>query len=307
MEKKKPNLLMAFLKHPMVTAIIGTLVGTLLGGLVTAYVTATNVEQATVELMANRLEIVEKKDTLEEAINKVNKEVDKKNADIEEKTAELEKKDQEIADLTRQLNDDTEINNLNEKLEEKQKEIDKLQATMDDLQKEKNELQIQYDELLQKKYDEYTQEAKSNAPISLANLEALKCDNIVKSGEADTSINGTKFSYYFETDWTGEQSIEYALDGQYREFKGMAYITKVAYGYFDENSPELNNASISIEVKYNDSDDYRVKDSVVGLIPDSAPVELKADLIGVTKMKIVFRGAWYNQHPVIRLGEPALY
>ena len=51
------------------------------------------------------------------------------------------------------------------------------------------------------------------------------------------------------------------------------------------------------------SDDNRVKCSAVGLIPDSPPVELKADLIGATRMRIVFRGAWNNQHPVIRLGE----
>lgn len=311
MEKKKPNLLMDFLKHPMVTAIIGTLVGTLIGGLVTAYVTATNVEQATVELMANRLEIVEKKDTLEEAINKVNKEVDKKNADIEEKKAELEKKDQEIADLTEQLNDDSELNRLNEQINTIQTEKDQLQIDMDNLQKEKDKLQGDYDKLLAEGYETYIQDKKSNAPVLLNDIEVLKNEGIATDNSGDGTINDVTFAHYIGSGASGENYIEYKLDNKYSSFSGKAYIPKWVYEQYDSNDDKISQAAISIEVKYDNNDNYQEIAKVSGLSVDSEPVEISKSLIGATRLKIIIRGGRgnrdYGYDSIIRLGDPVLY
>ena len=299
-----------FLKHPMVTAIIGTLVGTLIGSLIAASVTATNVEKATVELMSKRLEIVEENDTLEEAIKKVNKDVEKKDAVINEQS-------KQIAELTKQVNDDTEIKNLNGELQAKQTEIDTLQDNMSSLQKEKDKLQedkdklqADFDELKEKKYDEYMRDRQTSTPISLGNIEVLKNVGVDNDNTGDVSVDGTTFADYIATGNKGEAYIEYKIDGKYSEFKGSAYISKWAYTEYDSNDSRIRNASISIEVKYPNSDSYQVIDSVSGLSADGSPATIGGSLIGATRLRIVFRGggssSTYN-YQIIRLGDPVLY
>ena len=288
-----------FLRHPLVTGILGTFIG----GLLTFHFTATIVENATVELMSRRLEIVEENDTLEEAINKVNKEVDDKNADIEEKKEELEKKDQEIAKLTEQLNDDTEIKALNEQIESIQKERDSLQASSNQLQKEKDELQKKYDELEQTKYDEFVRERQAKTSISIDNLEVLKNDHIDTDNAGDVSVNGTSVAYFLDTAYDNA-SIEYKLDNKYSEVKGCVYISKSAYERYNSDDAAIVNASVSIEVKYGDSDTYQVLDSKSGLVADSDPVAIGGNVIGATRLRIVIRGGGGG---VIRLGDPVVY
>ena len=309
---KKTNFLKAFLKHPMVTAIIGTLIGTVIGSLIAASVTATNVEKATVELMSKRLEIVEENDTLEEAINKVNKEVDKKNADIEEKKSELEKKDQEIAKLTEQLNDDTEIKKLNAQIEAVQQEKENLQGELDELREAMDKLQIKYDELEQKKYDEYML-SRQSMKISLGSIEPKKNEGVNTNNSGDVSVDKTSFTYFIDSGSEGETYVEYDLNNEYSRFEAKAYISNWAYQRFDSDSPRISNSSVSIQVKLEGSDSYQEIDSKSGLSADSKPVDVGGSLIGATRLRIVFRGGGYiggvngDWGTIIRLGEPALY
>lgn len=294
----------SFLRHPLVAGILGTFIG----GLLTFHFTATIVENATVELMSRRLEIVEENDTLEVAINKVNKEVEDKNADIEEKKAELKKKDQEIAELTEKLNDDTEIKKFDAQIKVIQQEKDNLQRELDKLKEEKDKLQANYDELMEKGYEEYLI-SKQTMPISLSNIESLKNEGVRIDQTGSVSVGGVAFSYFIDTLSHKEAYIEYNLDKKYSQFKGKAFISKWAYETFDANDPVIGNASISIQVKYNNSDDYQEIDNVSGLTADSDPVEIGGSLMGVTRLKIVFRGGG-GQHiggSIIRLGEPVLY
>lgn len=303
--KKKTNFFLNLLRHPMITAIFGTLIG----GLVTYQVTAINVEKATVELMSSRLAIVEENDTLEQAINKVNKEVDEKNSDIEEKKEELKKKDQEIAELTKQLNDDTEIKALNEQIVGIQQEKDKVQTDLENLQKDKDALQAEFDKLLNEGYEAYVQ-SKQSLPISLKEVDSLKNEGIRIDNAGSVSAGGKSFSYYIDTNWDDEAYIEYNLDNKYSQFKGVVYVSKWAYENYDANSPTIGNASISLQVKYNNMDDYQELTHVSGLSANSDPVEIGCNLTGVTRFKIVFRGCgayngWHDA--VLHLGEPVFY
>ena len=311
MEKKKSNFLQDTLQHPMVTAIIGTLVGTLIGSLVASSVTATNIEQATVELMASRLEIVEENDTLEEAINKVNKEVEQKNSEIIKKDEEIEEKNKQVAELTDQLNDDSEIKALNEQIETIQKEKDKTQTDLDNLQKEKDKLQAEFDKLLNEGYEAYVVDQTSSAPVLLNDVEVLKNEGIKTDNTGDLTVKDVPFAHYIGSGASGENYIEYKLDNKYSSFSGKAYIPKWVYEEYDSNDSRISEAAISVEVLYEGSDIYQEIQKISGLTVNSDPVEIGGSLIGASRLKIVIRGGrggrGYGNDSIIRLGDPVLY
>lgn len=295
-----------FFRHPLVVGILGTFIG----GLLTFHFTATIVENATVELMSRRLEIVEENDTLEEAINNVTLALEEK----EEKIIELTNEKETLENL---LNDDTkdkDIEKLKDQISQKDKEIEDLKRQVSQKEQEvsakQGELEAKQEELeslKSKKYNEYIENAQSSTPVLLSDAEVLKNEGININQAGDVSVNGTSFAHFIEPDFSSKGYLEFKLDNQYSEFRGKVYVTKWAYDYFEQDDPEISSASIIIEVKYGDGSSYQVVDQKSGLIADNAPVDIGADLIGATRLKITFGGAHNYNHAVIRLGDPVLY
>lgn len=124
-------------------------------------------------------------------------------------------------------------------------------------------------------------------------------------------VGGKPFSYYIDTNWEDEAYIEYNLDNKYSQFKGAVYVLKWAYDNYDASSQTIGYASISLQVKFKNTDDYQELTSVlVYLLINSDPVEIGCNLTGVTRFKIVFRGcgAYNGYHgAVLHFGEPAFY
>ncbi len=284
----------SFMDQPLFQYFLAPLVVALISIFVTRYLTQRDAVQ---KLSDGTNGVVSEGDTIEDAASKIN--------DLQE---QLQEKQQQIDTLTEQLNDDSEIKKLNEQVSAVQQEKDKLQEDLDKLQKAKDKLQADYDALMDKGYQQYLDEKKLSTHISLSSIESMKNEGVDTDNSGDVSVRGVSFKYYLTTCHEYETYIEYNLDNKYREFKGKAYITKWAYDKFDPDHERIRNASISIQVKYDTDDDYQEIDAVSGLVGDSDPVEIGGDLVGVTRLRIVFKGCGYDGYNnVMCLGDPYLY
>lgn len=265
-----------------------------------------SVEHSVVSELSERIEAVQVNDSLEEAIDKLIDEINRKNDEIEKlnsEITELQKKieNQNVSDKEKAL--------LEKSISEKEQRVSELEEEKEELQD--NLHSVENDEpAMGADYRKYIESGYGGDYIALHKVEILENEGITITTDRDSALSGTEFVNYLGTDSSDEAYIIYNLDQKASSILGYVYIPGWVHEEYDSDDTMISNASVSIEVTYDDSENYQEVYNISGLLVDSEPVRINEKIIGATKLKITIQGGggpkgngWDS---IIRLGNMKL-